>query len=127
MLFCAVSGTAVPRVNDNETIVPHTVEISLRIPSLRVHKEGTDVAETIANGDVRFSTHVVLESVPKPGTILSLPVASTQPFECEVVRSDWHDDKNSFVVACRYAKRSISHADYQALMNAPEWHVRTLI
>ena len=105
----------------------HTVEISLRIPSLRVRKEGTDVAETIANGDVRFSTQLDVESVPKPGTILSLPVGSSDPFECEVVRSDWHDDKNRFVVACRYAKRSISHADYQALMNAPGWEVRTLI
>jgi hypothetical protein len=44
-----------------------------------------------------------------------------------VVRSDWRDDKNGFVVACRYAKRSISQADYQALMNAPGWQVRTLI
>jgi hypothetical protein len=48
---------------------------------------------------------VDLESVPKPGTILSLPVGSSGPFECEVVRSDWRDDKNGFVVACRYAKR----------------------
>ena len=105
----------------------HTVEISLRIPSLRVKKEGSDVAETIANGDVRFSTQLDVESVPKPGTILTLPVGSSDPFECEVVRSDWRDDKNRFVVACRYAKRSISHADYQALMNAPGWEVRTLI
>ena len=105
----------------------HTVEISLRIPSLRVRKEGTDAPETIANGDIRFSTHVDLESVPKPGTILSLPVSSADAFECEVVRSDWHDDKNAFVVACRYAKRSISQADYQALLNAPEWQARTLI
>jgi hypothetical protein len=105
----------------------HTVEISLRIPSLRVRKEGAETAETIANGDVRFSTKVDLESVPKPGTILSLPVGSGEAFDCEVVRADWHDDKNGFVVACRYAKRSISQADYQALMNAPGWHVRTLI
>jgi hypothetical protein len=107
--------------------MPHTVEISLRIPSLRVRKEGTDAAETIANGDVRFNTQVDLETVPKPGAILTLAVGSGEPFECEVVRSDWNDDKNRFVVACRYAKRSISQADYQALMNAPGWQVRTLI
>jgi hypothetical protein len=28
-------------------------------------------------------------------------------FECEVVRSDWHHEKNLFVIACRYRKRSI--------------------
>jgi len=103
------------------------VEISLRIPSLRVRKEGMDAPETIANSDVRFSTQVDLEAVPKPGAILEMAVGPGQTFECEVVRADWHDDKNMFVVACRYAKRSITHADYQALMNAPGWHVRTLI
>ena len=103
-----------------------TVEISLRIPSLRIRKEGTDVAETITNSEVRFSTQIDLDSVPKPGTTLELAAAG-QPFECEVVRSDWRDDKNMFVVACRYAKRSISAAEYHALMNAPGWQVRPLI
>jgi hypothetical protein len=114
-------------MSDNKYRMAQSVEISLRIPSLRVRKEGTDVAETIANGDVRFSTQLEVETVPKPGTILTLPVGTADPFECEVVRSDWRDDKNRFVVACRYVKRSITHADYQALMHAPGWEVRTLI
>jgi hypothetical protein len=104
-----------------------TVEISLRIPSLRVRKEGTDAPETIANSDVRFSKQIEVESVPKPGTMLEMTAGAGPAFECEVVRSDWHDDKNMFVVACRYAKRSITPADYQALMNAPDWHVRALV
>ena len=104
-----------------------TVEISLRIPSLRVRNEETGVAETITNSDVRFSTQLSLETVPKPGAILAMSADSMQTFECEVVRSDWHDDKNMFVVACRYSKRSISHADYRALMSAPGWQVRALL
>ena len=104
-----------------------TVEISLRIPSLRVRREGKDAAETIANSDVRFSKHVDLEAVPKPGDLLTMEVSSGEPFECEVVRSDWHDEKNLFVVACRYAKRSISPADYEALMNSADWKVRALL
>jgi len=104
-----------------------TVEISLRIPSLRVKNEGTGVAETITNSDVRFSTQMDLPSVPKPGAILEMTAGSGQPFECEVVRSDWRDDKNMFVVACRYTKRSITAADYHALMNAPGWQVRPLL
>src|ERR1700741_3401829 len=103
------------------------VEISLRIPSLRIRKEGTDVPQTITNSDVRFSKQIEVERVPKTGSILQMTVGSGQPFECEVVRSDWHEDKNMFVVACRYAKRSISPADYQALMNAPDWQVRALV
>ena len=104
-----------------------TVEISLRIPSLRVRKDGMDAPETITNSDVRFSTRMELESVPKPGAILELTGGVGQTFECEVVRSDWHDDKNMFVVACRYSKRSISAADYHALMNAPGWQMRPLL
>ena len=104
-----------------------TVEISLRVPSLRVRREGKDALETIANNDVRFSKHVTLESIPKPGAILTMNVDSGGTFECEVVRSDWHHDKNLFVIACRYSKRSISPADYQALIDSSDWQIRALL
>ncbi len=105
----------------------HTVEISLRIPSLRIKNEGTGVAETIANSDIRFATQMNLDTVPKPGALLEVSIDSSQTIACEVVRSDWHDQKNMFVVACRYAKRSISAAEYHALMNAPGWQSRSLL
>lgn len=104
-----------------------TVEISLRIPSLRVRREGRDEPETIANGDVRFTKRVELAAIPKPGVVLTMAVSSGGTFECDVVRSDWHDDKNMFVVACRYSKRSISQAEYQALIEASDWQVRNLL
>jgi hypothetical protein len=105
----------------------HTDEISLRIPSLRIKNEGTGVAETIANGDIRFSTQMNLDTVPKPGTMLDVSIDSSHTMACEVVRSDWHDQKNMFVVACRYAKRSITAAEYHALLNAPGWQSRPLL
>jgi hypothetical protein len=83
--------------------------------------------DTISNSDVRFTKQVVVEAIPKPGELLTMTVGSGGTFECEVVRSDWHHDKNMFVVACRYAKRSISPADYQALVDSSDWHVRPLI
>jgi hypothetical protein len=104
----------------------HTIEISLRIPSLRVRREGKDSPETIANSDVRFTKHVQLEAVPKPGDVLTMTLGSGGTFQCEVVRSDWHHDKNMFVTACRYFKRSISEAEYQALMDSSDWQVRGL-
>jgi hypothetical protein len=104
-----------------------TVEISLQIPSLRVRQEGKDEPEMISNGDVRFRKRMELDSIPKIGTVLTVEVASGLSFQCEVSRSDWRDDKNLFVVACRYAKRSISAADYQTLMNAPDWEMQPLI
>jgi hypothetical protein len=107
--------------------MPQTVEISLRIPSLRVRREDTDALETINNSDVRFCKHIEIDSIPKPGAVLTMAVSAGENFECEVLRSDWHHGKNMFVIACRYSKRSVSTADYHALMNSSDWQVRALI
>jgi hypothetical protein len=107
--------------------MPQTVEISLRIPSLRVRREDTDALETINNSDVRFCKHIEVDSIPKPGVVLTMATSANEKFECEVVRSDWHHDKNMFVIACRYSKRSVSPAEYHALMNSSDWQVRALI
>jgi hypothetical protein len=104
-----------------------TVEISLRIPSLRVRIEGKEAPQTIANSDVRFCKRVELEAIPKAGDILTMAVSSGGTFECEVVRSDWHQDKNMFVIACRYSKRSISPAEYDALIGSSDWKARGLL
>ena len=106
----------------------HTLEISLRIPSLRVRgREGKEGTETIANSDVRFIKHVELDKVPKAGDVLTMVVGSGGSFQCEVVRSDWHHHKNMFVTECRYSKRSISAAEYQALLDASDWQMRPLL
>ena len=103
------------------------VEISLRIPSLRVRREGKEDPETIANSDIRFCKQLLLETIPKVADVLTMTVSSGGTFECEVVRSDWHHDKDMFVIACRYSKRSISPADYQALVDSTDWHARPLL
>jgi hypothetical protein len=104
-----------------------TVEISLRIPSLRVRREGKEAMESIANGDVRFIKRVELEGIPKPNDVLTMAVSSGGTFECDVVGSNWHHDKNMFVIACRYSKRSISFAEYQALIDSSDWQVKALL
>jgi hypothetical protein len=104
-----------------------TVEIALRIPSLRVRRDTHEATETIVNSDIRFIKQVQLEAVPKPGDVLNMVVSSGGTFECEVVRSDWHHQKNMFVIACRYSRRSISPAEYQALIGSSDWQVRALL
>jgi hypothetical protein len=104
-----------------------TVEISLRIPSLRVRREGKEAMETIANSEVRFTKQIELQAIPKPGAVLNMAISSGETFECEVVRSEWHHEKNMFLIACRYSKRSISPAEYQALIDSSDWQVRALM
>ena len=105
----------------------HTIEISLKIPSLRVRREGKDGLDTIVNSDVRFTKHVQLDGVPKPGEVLTMTVGPAGTFQCSVVRSDWRDDRNMFVTACQYSKRSMLEADYQALVDDPDWQMRGLL
>jgi len=104
-----------------------TVEIGLRIPSLRIRREGKDSAETIANADIRFTKQIELDIIPKPGDVLKMSVSSGAAFDCEVVRIHWHDAKNMFVIECRYSKRSISAADYQGLMDSSDWQMKPLL
>jgi len=104
-----------------------TVEISLRVPSLRVRREGKDAPETISNSDVRFIKRIEVDSIPKAGAVLVMDIASHGSFESVVVRSDWHESKNIFVIACQYRNRSIAPTDYQALLDAPDWQLRPLI
>ncbi len=104
-----------------------TVEIHLRIPSLRVRREGKENPETIANGDVRFTKQVELAAIPKTGDVLHMEVSSGGRFDCEVVRSDWHQEKDMFIIACRYSNRSIAAAEYEALLNSSDWHVHALL
>jgi len=105
----------------------HLVEINLRIPSIRAIRVGNESPVTIANSDMRFVKQVELEVIPKAGDVLTMTVESAGAFRCEVIRSDWHDDKNMFVIACRYSKRSMSDAEYQAFLNAGDWHRRALL
>ena len=104
-----------------------TVELSLKVPSLRVRREGKDVLETISNSDTRFIKKVEFESIPKTGAVLAVEVGSAGSVECEVVRSDWHEHKNCFVIACKYSKRSISPAEYQALTDSSDWTFTPLL
>jgi hypothetical protein len=104
-----------------------TVELNLRIPSLRLPREGSKDAQTITNSEVRFIKRVEFDTIPKPGAILTVAVGPDLTVDCEVVRAEWHDDANMFVVACRYAKRSISPAEYRALLESTDWEQRALL
>ncbi len=75
---------------------------------------------------VRFKKMLSVPSIPKPGEPLPL-VSSGRTFESKVVRADWHEGRELFVVACQYASRSISPDEYAAIMGDPEWEMKPLI
>jgi hypothetical protein len=103
------------------------VEISLSLPSLRLKAQAGEEAQTIVNSDVRFKKLVEVASIPKPGDVLTMSAGSGLEFPCQVVQANWHHEKNRFVVACRYGKRSVSAEDYLAIVNAPDWASQPLL
>jgi len=107
--------------------MPTEIEINLRVPTLTV-KVPNEPDRRIDNSAVRFTKRIEVPALPKPGESLLLSTNGGQmTFECTVTRSDWHEEKALFVVACTYAKRSLPVDTYSALVNDTDWTMKQLI
>ena len=103
------------------------IEVNMRVPTLTV-KSPSEADKRIDNSAVRFTRRIQVPALPKPGDVLSLSTAGgSAVFECTVTRSDWHEEKALFVVACTYAKRSLTIDTYSALVNDNEWTMKQLL
>jgi len=105
---------------------PTTVEANLRIPSLTLKPLGSEAAQTINNAGNRFTKVLTVEGVPKAGDPLQLTVNAGIVFDCVVTRTDWHDEREMFVVSCSFARRSITNEEYRSLIADPEWTLKQL-
>ena len=102
------------------------IEVSLRIGNTKHRRPGPD-GHPVDHAQVRFRKRIPVESLPKPGEPLTLPTATGTTLPATVVQVDWIDDKELFVVACRYAARSISLQEYEAVINDPDWVMTPLL
>ena len=102
------------------------VEVSLRIPNIK-NRALDENGYPIDHSSIRFAKLIEVPSIPKPGVALELTTSSGQGLACEVTRSDWHEERELFVVACRYGRRSMPPHEYQALINDPEWKMKPLL
>jgi hypothetical protein len=59
--------------------------------------------------------------------LLPLSTQSGQTFEAAVIRSDWHESREMFIVYCKYAQRSIPQAIYDDLMRGGDWTAKPLL
>ena len=105
---------------------PMEVEINLRIPRVKTPVKDAN-GYPIDNGDVRYIRRIVVPSLPKPGQRLELDTSAGVTTECEVIRADWSERYELFVVYAKYAKRSIEPDVYHALVNDPAWEMRPLL
>lgn len=103
------------------------IEVNMRVPTLTVRSPG-EADKRIDNSAVRFTKRIQVPAIPKPGDVLTLSTAGGKTtFDCTVTRADWHEEKALFVVACAYAKRSLSVDTYSALVNDDEWTMKQLL
>ncbi len=102
------------------------VEINLKIPRPKTPALD-DHGYPIDTYAIRFTKTVTVSMVPKEGAVLPLSTQSGQTFEAAVIRSDWHDSREMFVVYCKYAQRSIPQAIYDDLMRGADWRAKPLL
>ena len=96
------------------------VEIELRVPSFVIKKEdGKD--GRVDNQNVRFRKVVQVPEFPQPGSKIWLTAGQDLVFECAVIRADWHEAKQRFVLACKYPNPRILPREHEALINDPAW------
>ena len=68
-----------------------------------------------------FPYYMQLPKFPPPGSTIDLSVGSELAFQCTIARADWHEEKQRFVLACKYPKQRIFPHEYEALLNDPQW------
>jgi hypothetical protein len=102
------------------------VEINLRIPAVKDPLKDS-AGWPINNGEIRFMKRVKTQKLPKSGDVVDLIALQDCRFQAIVMRADWHEDKEVFVVSCKYSKQSIPRAEYLAIMQDHEWTMTPLL
>ncbi len=102
------------------------IEVRLRIPNMKVRAKD-EHGYPIDNSTIRFKKVIDLPALPKPGEVLQLTTATGGPFESTVARADWDESGGHWVVACQFARRSITLDEHDALVNDPAWEIKPLI
>jgi len=102
------------------------VEVSLRVPNMKVRALDEN-GYPIDHANVRFRKMIDVPAIPKPDQTLDLDTRSGKVIPARVVRSDWIESRELFVVSCQYANRSITPEEYGALSEDPSWELKPLI
>ena len=102
------------------------VEVSLRVPNMKVRALDEN-GYPIDHANVRFRKMIQVPAIPKPEQALELTTRSGMVIPARVVRADWIESRELFVLSCQYANRSITAEEYGALNEDPEWELKPLI
>ena len=102
------------------------VEINLKIPRPKTPALD-DHGYPIDTYAIRFTKRITVSTVPKEGAVLPLSTQSGLTFDADVIRSDWHDSREIFIVYCKFSQRSIPQALYDDLIRGTDWTAKPLL
>jgi hypothetical protein len=106
--------------------MPIEVEVSLRLPNAKV-RTLDEKGFPIDHATVRFKRRMVVAALPAVGSVLQLETRSGRQVASEVLRSDWSDADELFVLACRHVGRSMPPEEREAILADSSWQMRPLI
>ena len=102
------------------------VEVSLRVPNMKVRALDEN-GYPIDHANVRFRKMIQVDVDSKARGDAPADDPLRQDAPARVVRADWHESRELFVLSCQYAERSITADEYGALAEDPEWELKPLI
>ena len=102
------------------------IDVRLRIPKNGKVPLLDDTGYPLNTASVRFQKAMIVAAIPKAGESIAL-LAGGRTLPATVVRADWSDAEEKFIVACQYSQRSISVDEQNALVADPEWSMVPLI
>ena len=102
------------------------IDVRLRIPKNSKTPLLDNAGYPLDTASVRFRKQMTVAAIPTAGAPIDL-VAGGLRLPATVVRADWNDGEDKFVVACQYSQRSISVEEQNALVADPEWEMVPLI
>src|SRR3954469_258521 len=101
-------------------------EVRLRVPNMKVRAVDAN-GYPIDHSSMRFRKVIEIPQFPHVGDKLELMTVSGQTIAAAVTGVEIDESRALFVLACQYAKRSISADEYDALSNDSEWELKYLL
>ena len=102
------------------------IDVRLRIPKNSKVPLLDDSGYPLDTASVRFQKVMTVPAIPKVGESINLE-AGGMTFPATVLRANWSEAEEKFVIACQYAQRSISVEQQNALVADPEWSMIPLL
>jgi hypothetical protein len=102
------------------------IDVRLRVPKNSKTPLLDEAGYPLDTANMRFRKAMTVPTIPAAGDPIALQ-AGPLTLAATVVRADWSESEEKFIVACQYAQRSISVEEQNALMSDPEWRLVSLI